>query len=226
VRVTDPEEPSKYKQLNVAHLVLSAFVGGYYYQRNVNYKDGNRSNCKLSNLEWKSGFQNGIDYEYLSNLNDDKMEYGDIVAKKVLLNKQDWMLINYISENKGYFYKIYKEDIVNKPKFSDFLDLVYENSIKSIKNGKYIPLQKGSKKYKDKDSKRINKDYDLFLLWLRRNCGTDRNEPLTIKHEFISKNQTTSDMLHYETHNLRNSGSPDDDAINEFALISNDPIWG
>jgi hypothetical protein len=147
----------------IAYMVLRNFVGGYYKQRRINYINGNKSDCRLCNLEWRDGFQNGIDYYYLKNLNDKKLELGDLCVKNYLLKKEEWILMEYIENSRSFFQKILYEDFKNIVEIDVLIDEIYLRAIKDIKLGKFIPLSKFSRKYEKRDK-------DRFLLFLRVKC--------------------------------------------------------
>lgn len=147
----------------IAYMVLRNFIGGYYKQRRINYINGDKTDCRLSNLEWLDGFQNGVDKFYLKELKNKHLEFGDLQVKNILLNNQDWILIDYINKYSNYFQKILYEDFKNVIDLDTVLDEIYQRAINDIKLGKYIPLSKYSKKYKKRND-------DRLLYFLRVKC--------------------------------------------------------
>lgn len=165
LQVSIPMDDGKYQCKMVSTLVLKHFIGGWYLQRVIRYINGNKADCRLSNLEWNDGFQNGIDTAYLKNLNNKYLEDGDKVVRNYLLYEKEWELLEYIKIHKGYFIKILKEDFKNIVEAAQLLEEIYDRAKKYIESGRYIPLSTKSKKYG-----RLKRDTDRFVLFLRIRC--------------------------------------------------------
>ncbi len=76
-----------HKRHNIARLVLQHFTGGDTIsgRRRFVYLDGDKSNIKLSNLRWKSGFAKEVDFWYLRKLKDSVLNPDDRIIKRFLL---------------------------------------------------------------------------------------------------------------------------------------------
>ncbi|WP_272149110.1 hypothetical protein [Tenacibaculum aiptasiae] len=135
------EDHSKGKQhqFRVASLVLSHFLGGYYKRRNFSFKNNNPLDCRLKNLYWSCGFDNGVDYDYISNL---KMRYIGENDKKVvefLRTKKiqiiyDLVELNKHKLNKGLINKNLRYDVNGN--ISTITLTLYD----SLLEGKYKPV--------------------------------------------------------------------------------------
>ena len=101
--VTDDNKP---KTDLIAYMVLRSFIGGYYKQRRIRYINGDKTDCRLINLEWLDGFQNGIDSNYLEKLKEKDLEVGDKYIKYFFLHRNEWLLMQYIANNKMFFKNI------------------------------------------------------------------------------------------------------------------------
>ncbi len=165
LQISIPTDDGKYSCKMVSTLVLKHFIGGYYLQRVIRYINGDKGDCRLANLEWNDGFQNGIDTAYLLTLDNKNLEDGDKVVRNYLLYQKEWELIEYIKIHKGYFIKILKEDFKNIVEAPQLLEEIYERAKNYIENGRYIPLSTKSKKYK-----RLKRETDRFMLFLRIRC--------------------------------------------------------
>lgn len=149
----------------LARLVMDSFIGGYYKQRRIRYIDGDKTNCKLENLEWESGFQNGVDLVYLENLKPHLLEEGCLVVRDYLLHQKEWGLMEYIQLKKDYFKKILYEDFKNVCDWETLSENIYISAKEKIEIGRFIPLSTRCRKYKEMGYHM--KADDRFLRFLR-----------------------------------------------------------
>ena len=84
--------------VNTATMVLKYFSTGYRPRRRIAYKNGNRKDCRLLNLEWLQGFNEGIDYEYLEKIKNAFMSNNDKIALDYLITKDYSLIHDFVEE--------------------------------------------------------------------------------------------------------------------------------
>lgn len=124
----------------VARLVLQHFIGGYRSHRKYIHLDGDTKNCHFTNLRWRSGFIDGVDYDYLRSLKLNLLNDDDKIIVKSLLQEDRKEIISllYSKQNmiRAFDFK-YEIKYLHKNDFSDFGIITYEK----ILNGSYKPVE-------------------------------------------------------------------------------------
>ncbi|MDB0601097.1 hypothetical protein PL373_08045 [Tenacibaculum maritimum] len=68
-------------------MVLKYFVGGAIERRRVVHLNNDLSDCRLSNLRWRKGFIDDVDYKFLSEINTSKMSNNSLVVRDFLITE-------------------------------------------------------------------------------------------------------------------------------------------
>lgn len=137
---TEGEKRKLHKRIKVGRLVLRYFVGGNRERRRYAYIDGCKSNCRLDNLRWKSGFVDEVDFNYLSKLNTYKMTSESIVVKDFLITKNVGSIIELIQSKEKLIR--YIDYTINCKYFqhNDYMDFVLL-IIDRVNNGGFKPKE-------------------------------------------------------------------------------------
>ena len=114
------------KRHNIARLVLNHFVGGDSPsgRRRFIYLDSNKINCRLSNLRWKNGFANGVDFWYLRKVKDSSLNKDDKIVKKFLLTDDIKALFELIFKKENLIKSIDFKSGCEYFEYNDFMDFV------------------------------------------------------------------------------------------------------
>jgi hypothetical protein len=135
------------KKYRVAKMVLKHFAGGSAKGRRICFIDRNKLNPKLSNLRYKTGFIEGIDYKYIGKIDGYKVCDASRVVIRFLFDEKPKKLIELISSFEPYIKKcntVWKVDYFNH---YDYIDFVLD-VIEDIKKGGFKPTQN---KYSEPD---------------------------------------------------------------------------
>ncbi|WP_271783890.1 hypothetical protein [Aquimarina algiphila] len=135
---------SKYHQpigYMVAQLVLSYFVGGAHPRRRVAFKNKNKSDCRLINLYWKSGFDTQVDYEYLSKLKPGALHNDDIKVVEYFKTKDIQILFNLVESYTPNLYCVLTTKMLKYDVKPNIATVVLELSKRLLK-GDYKPFSK------------------------------------------------------------------------------------
>ena len=128
------------ERISVAKLVLQHFVGGYRQRRRYIHLDNDIKNCHYSNLRWRNGFIDGIDYLYLKNIDCSQLNQDDAIIVRILLKCDNPKLIELLHSKKGMVTAFsFKNDIkyLKHNGYSDFMMHAYD----LIQNGYYKPIE-------------------------------------------------------------------------------------
>lgn len=115
-----------YKRHNIARLVLQHFTGGdsASNRRRFVYVDGNKSNLRLSNLRWKTGFAKGVDFWYLRKLKNSSLNADDRIVKSFLLTDDIKSLFNLLLKKEGLLRSIDYKRKCGYFEFNDYTDFI------------------------------------------------------------------------------------------------------
>lgn len=136
-----------HKRHNIARMVLRHFTGGDTSKgsRRFIYVDGDRSNLKLSNLRWKTGFANGVDFWYLRKLHNSGLPTDDRIIKSFLLTDNQKAFFKLISEKEGLMRSIDYKRRCEYFQYNDYMDFTMLIRDR-ILQGEYKPSRNNYKK--------------------------------------------------------------------------------
>lgn len=128
------------KRIRVAKMVLKYFAGGSKDNRFITFLDGDKCNPKLSNLRYRTGFINGIDYKYLGKIDGCKVCDSSRIVIRFLFTEKPEKLIKLIASFKNYILKLDSVWSVGYFNHYEYIDFILD-VIDDIKKGGYKPTQ-------------------------------------------------------------------------------------
>ncbi|MDB0600716.1 hypothetical protein PL373_06065 [Tenacibaculum maritimum] len=128
------------RKYRVAKLVLKYFAGGNKSSRHIKFLDNNKLNTKLSNLRYKTGFINEIDYKYISKIDGYKTCDSSRIVIRYLFTEKPEKLIKLIQTFKSYIMKCDRNWKVGYFTHYQYMDFVLD-VIEDIKSGGFKPTQ-------------------------------------------------------------------------------------
>ncbi len=179
-----------HKRHNIARLVLQYFTGGDYNsgRRRFIFVDGDKGNCRLSNLRWKTGFANGVDFWYLRKLKDSTLNTDDRIVKRFLLTDDLKALINLILHKEPLIRSIDFKKRCDYFKHNDYMDFVLLIRDK-ILQGNYKPKRDN---YKNKNS---FTNFIAFVFSIEAyNFSKERRKTLPLLHENFTEDPSYNFM--------------------------------
>lgn len=181
----------------VSGFVLKYFGKGWRKYRLISYKDGNKCNCSLNNLEWRTGFDDGVDYEYLNKIKTMRLNTDDMLVVKYLLEKNIAYLFEAFENNINRVYSLcFKMNVSKKNVFENKATIVLMLADK-IDKGHYKPktiMLRAKRHYSQYFHSFINKEVQIFLSEEKRSVKPRNNETLT--EDFI-------ETLNYKNKHLK-----------------------
>lgn len=130
-------------RLQVDRLVLKYFNKGYVKCRHIKYIDGDYSNCALSNLKWKCGFNGDIDKEYIINIIPLLQDADEKLVAQYLLTRDERFVLNIIRNHKGLLYLILK-DYRKTFYYKEILTDLVVKFLRVLDEGRYKPQIRGN----------------------------------------------------------------------------------
>lgn len=125
----------------VGKLVLNYFVGGVGSvsdKRRYIHLNGDKSNCRLTNLRWRKGFIDDVDFKFLSEINATKMSEESIIIRNYLITEDVKPIFELLKE---YESLLRYKDFMNNTKYlknNDFIGFCLI-IIDKLKEGKFKP---------------------------------------------------------------------------------------
>jgi len=84
VSIEIDENDGVHTRKRVSGLVLKYFVGGANKMRRIEHLNGDKEDCRLSNLRWRKGFIDKVDLDYLNRVNTSKMSEESTIVTEFL----------------------------------------------------------------------------------------------------------------------------------------------
>jgi hypothetical protein len=178
------EESGRRVQIKHISLLLHSFYGGYFKRRKFKIRNSQKP-LHIKNVKWKEGFGQHIDFEYLDNLNVDKLNFENNCIRQYYYTDDARYIIKVLDKNKGLYYEIFKYWHI-LPYFNDFYEDLKIKFLERANSGLLIP---------EENSHRLN-------VYLKR---TVKFYAMTIIDKKVKSNQIFTNGANEFSDNIRAS---------------------